>query len=506
MDVLYKARKDDGDSTKKSWVLLELATVLTLSTGNMVPLECLKSLEEMDKVISMYHLILPQVVINEHQLNYSLPRASFVHQSDFDLVLEFDKNKLCLGKSSFGNGMQFWPLSETPYATLSPKGPITGVAVGNISVAAQDVDCDDTQDCGVEDVNINENQDDVGAKDNPIEDSNPTKNGKSVEEDVCELYAAELKWATNSYVQVLQAMHCRRLGQLLKDVQLASSSNQQATDVTFDIPPHCNNDVHKINFVTNFLDYFLDGSPKPQEEPAALVSTREPSPNRYEDKLRLKDEKKVKSKKRAGSPISAGQKYKKIKTYSKTEAIYKYFVMKTYKMKKMKKGEIEPPFIRIGDLHITCTDFQKSLKPHAQMCNEVTSLFKVFDPSVCAKQLRRLFFTIVRGGHWIVCVVNLLHKEFNLFNSLDNGNLYIAAKNLFTNFKRIDAEERDFTVDLTSFKLDLPLLDYPQQSNRHINLLSISFLFWKKNNFDSGYFGVLYFENFDDKRMKDFKK
>ena len=42
-----------------------------------------------------------QAAINEHQLNYSLPRACFVHQTDFDLVLDFDKNKLSLGKASF---------------------------------------------------------------------------------------------------------------------------------------------------------------------------------------------------------------------------------------------------------------------------------------------------------------------------------------------------------------------------------------------------------------------
>ena len=54
------------------------------------------------QVIYMDHLIFPQAAINEHQLNYSLPRACFVHQTDFDLVLEFDKNKLSLGKASFG--------------------------------------------------------------------------------------------------------------------------------------------------------------------------------------------------------------------------------------------------------------------------------------------------------------------------------------------------------------------------------------------------------------------
>lgn len=84
---------------------------------------------------------------------------------------------------------------------------------------------------------------------------------------------------------------------------------------------------------------------------------------------------KLKSKKIVGSPMSARPKYKKIKTDSKTEAKYQYYVTKRYKITKMKREEIEPPFIRIGDFHITYTNFQKSLKPHAQMCNEVTNLY-----------------------------------------------------------------------------------------------------------------------------------
>ena len=50
VDVLHQARNDNNHTTKRSWVLLALATVLTPSTGNMVPLEYLKSLEDMDKV------------------------------------------------------------------------------------------------------------------------------------------------------------------------------------------------------------------------------------------------------------------------------------------------------------------------------------------------------------------------------------------------------------------------------------------------------------------------
>ncbi|KAE8814803.1 cytokinin-o-glucosyltransferase 2 [Hordeum vulgare] len=234
MDVLYKARNDDGDTTKRSWVLLALATVLTRGMGNMVPLEYLKSLEEIEKVT--------EYAWDEHVLSVAMNEVKKCHEK----IKSHDITK-------------FW-------------------VEGNTNAAAQDVDCDDTQDCGAEDVNINGNKDDVCAKYNHIEDINPMENGKSAEEDVCgslddwlqnlipfgielevsphlaeiydkhtKLYVAELKGATNSFVQVLQAKHCRRMGRLLKDVHLVSSSNQQAMDVTFYIPPHCSNDAPKVD-------------------------------------------------------------------------------------------------------------------------------------------------------------------------------------------------------------------------------------------------------------------
>lgn len=48
--VLHRADNDDAPTIQRSWVLLSLAIVLCPGTGNMVPLECLNSLIEMDKV------------------------------------------------------------------------------------------------------------------------------------------------------------------------------------------------------------------------------------------------------------------------------------------------------------------------------------------------------------------------------------------------------------------------------------------------------------------------
>ena len=84
--------------------------------------------------------------------------------------------------------------------------------------------------------------------------------------------------------------------------------------------------------------FLSNGPSKTQEELVVLVSSREPSPDLNKDKLKSKDEKKLKSKKRVGSPMSTGSKYKKIKIDSKMEAMYQYYAMKRYKMK---RGEIE---------------------------------------------------------------------------------------------------------------------------------------------------------------------
>lgn len=143
----------------------------------------------------------------------------------------------------------------------------------------------------------------------------------------------------------------------------------------FDAPPHVPRspeirgpvfDATPISMAAAFSGSTADATVQVGKETYVIVSSREPSPNPMEKKDR---------KKRGGSPMSGGPKYKKVKIDSRMEAMYQHYVMKRYKMKKMKRGEVEPPFIRIGDFHITYTNFQKSLKPRAQMCNEVMSLY-----------------------------------------------------------------------------------------------------------------------------------
>lgn len=64
--VLHRASNDDVPSIQRSWVL-SLATVLCPGTGNMLPLACLKSLIEMDKVA--------EFAWDEHILNVATRHA-----------------------------------------------------------------------------------------------------------------------------------------------------------------------------------------------------------------------------------------------------------------------------------------------------------------------------------------------------------------------------------------------------------------------------------------------
>ena len=50
----------------------------------------------------MDFLDVPRLLISEDTFNYSLPRACFVCNADFELVKEFDRNKLTLEKVDFG--------------------------------------------------------------------------------------------------------------------------------------------------------------------------------------------------------------------------------------------------------------------------------------------------------------------------------------------------------------------------------------------------------------------
>ncbi|KAE8793823.1 hypothetical protein D1007_31406 [Hordeum vulgare] len=104
-----------------------------------------------------------------------------------------------------------------------------------------------------------------------------------------------------------------------------------------------------------------------------------------------------------------------------------------------------------------------------------------------------LWFAIVHERHWIVVCANLLHKQWNAFDSINAKGkpspLKKQANNLITNFTTLAQECDAFIVNVASFTRP-DLEDYPKQNNLC----------------DCGFFAVKYAENFDGKAMKGFEK
>lgn len=73
-----------------------------------------------------------------------------------------------------------------------------------------------------------------------------------------------------------------------------------------------------------------------------------------------------------------------------------------------------------------------------------------FDAKKCMKEFKQqyelhkflkdglIYFALVKNNHWVLCSVNMVYKQFHLFDSFRTSKnqslLEISAKNLFTNF------------------------------------------------------------------------
>ncbi|KAM0857854.1 hypothetical protein ACQ4PT_048216 [Festuca glaucescens] len=125
-----------------------------------------------------------------------------------------------------------------------------------------------------------------------------------------------------------------------------------------------------------------------------------------------------------------------------------------------------------------------------------------FNPNECMKDFKSavskskmlkddlLYFPVVKDYHWIVCSVNLVHKQYHIFDSLlkadGTSKLQEAANNLFTNFRRLVNESGLAKIDWSLYNLSTP--DHPQQ----------------KTTFDCGFFSLLYMDHFTGKVMAEF--
>ncbi|KAM0891690.1 hypothetical protein ACQ4PT_026256 [Festuca glaucescens] len=252
--------------------------------------------------------------------------------------------------------------------------------------------------------------------------------------------------------------------------------------------------------------------------------------------------------KRAAKDELTPPKMKKIRVSQDTVQTYDKFVIHGQKLKRQPKNDIPKAFVQIGRYFCTYRSFVASLKPRMPLDSQVMDVWTekfnreasllaaksnrskkkyafsqhmvtklivdpaTFNPNECMKDFKSafskskmlkddlLYFPVVKDYHWIVCSVNLVHKQYHIFDSLlkadGTSKLQEAANNLFTNFRRLVNESGLAKIDWSLYNLSTP--DHPQQ----------------KTTFDCGFFSLLYMDHFtgkvmvefDDKVILDFRK
>uniref|UniRef100_A0ACD5THM4 Uncharacterized protein n=1 Tax=Avena sativa TaxID=4498 RepID=A0ACD5THM4_AVESA len=250
--------------------------------------------------------------------------------------------------------------------------------------------------------------------------------------------------------------------------------------------------------------------------------------------------------KRAAKEELTPPKSKKIKVSKDQDEIYTRFVSngRTFKRltkKRKEEGQGQRCFVQIGRYFCTYRGFKESLKPRAFLSTEVMDVWiekfnheamiicknsarqkrryafthnivqklvsnpKTFNATTCLDEFNDqcakykipkcdiLYFPTVRNEHWDVPTVNIMMKQYHIFDSmkLDKGAglLDDLARNLFLNFTTlVDASKLapKLAKDMELYLLKTP--DHPQQ----VTL------------FDYGFFGILFMENFNGKVMAEF--
>uniref|UniRef100_A0A8I7BBN5 Ubiquitin-like protease family profile domain-containing protein n=1 Tax=Hordeum vulgare subsp. vulgare TaxID=112509 RepID=A0A8I7BBN5_HORVV len=205
-----------------------------------------------------------------------------------------------------------------------------------------------------------------------------------------------------------------------------------------------------------------------------------------------------------------------------------------YKIPKTKHGKPIPDFIEIEGFHTSLENFHSSLKPRAEIDSDIMTLYLktfnleqmynrkkpkkfefsvfmgsqlavdpgLFNPRSCEREFRRacennqitksdiLFIVVVQNRHWGVVVANLMHKQFNVFDSIKNSEdvtlLTNATNNVITNIKKVANCESAFKFDLNCF--EIITLDYPTQ----------------EIHYNCGFYAILYLENYNGVVMMHF--
>lgn len=197
--------------------------------------------------------------------------------------------------------------------------------------------------------------------------------------------------------------------------------------------------------------------------------------------------------KRACLGLNEANAPKKVKTTDETKESYYKFIQKQC-VKPPKEGEKRLPFVDFGDYHISYEHYREALRPRGHIDTHVMELFikhfnnvkedltssshmctkfafsqsltqkllvdeDKFDPRSCLREFNQiykqyklkskdlLFFAIVDTEHWILCCINLVHKQFNILDSMKRVHktqVYEKADLLVTNFSKLASLAKAF--------------------------------------------------------------
>ncbi|XP_071678537.1 uncharacterized protein [Lolium perenne] len=291
----------------------------------------------------------------------------------------------------------------------------------------------------------------------------------------------------------------------------------------------------------------LDPATSHKQAPSAaptIVIKRTPEPVHTEDTetsivdtIGTQTQEKKNRKKRAFLGLNEANASKKIKTTDDQKESYYKFILKQC-VKPPKKGEKRPHFVDFGDYHISYEHFREALRPRGHIDTHVMELFirhfnnetdnvtsnlhtctkfafsqsltqkllvdeDKFDPTSCLREFNKLykehklkskdllFFAIVDTEHWILCCINLIHKQINILDSMKRVHktqVYEKADVLVTNFSKLASLAKAFpNTNFMEFVCSNPL-ECRLQSTL----------------FDCGVFTMLHMQHWEGKILKPF--
>ncbi|KAI4989079.1 hypothetical protein ZWY2020_036396 [Hordeum vulgare] len=213
-----------------------------------------------DLVIYMGHVDIPRGSIVDHSIDYSLPRACFVKELDFTVVIAIDSMEDGFGKRPFS--------STTPYATTKFLSYIEQLAqLPNIaSVSATEIPVNRDADGAQQPIEGATNEADGRARNvhepppknteggddvcgsledwlHPLptfEDSELPPHMRAIFNKHKDIHAAELKGALSSFGSLLEGIYRKRMRLMLSEASKSGFRRDEAKhecpDVTFDVP------------------------------------------------------------------------------------------------------------------------------------------------------------------------------------------------------------------------------------------------------------------------------